>query len=240
MSDRDAIIARIQKLRKMTETAGATEAEAQTAIAMIAKLMAQHGLTETETQLKADAEGMITDYIILWQTGVDEWSMLPAAIGKLYHTRPYYQRGTEDILEIGQMTSCTYVKFFGYPIDVAAACATMQLCATAVNVESCAFKGRAIDKYSFRKGMIDRLRERIQEITTQRDATAPTGTGLMVLKNQLVREEFARVGPRLGNTHICDRAVNASAVAAGRAAGERVDLANRTKVSAGHGPRRIA
>lgn len=240
--NRDAIISRIQKLRKMTEANGASENEAQTAISMIAKLMADYGIHETETQLRADAQGMITDYIILWQTAIDEWNLLPTAISKLYHTKPYYQRGAEDILEIGEMTSCTYIKFFGYPIDVAASVATMQLCATATNVESMAFRGKPIDKYSFRLGMITRLRERIQEITTQRDAAAPTGTGLMVIKDALVREEFARVGPRLGRTDIRNRTVNQSAMAAGRAAGNRVDLAQRTKVPDGGytSPRRIA
>jgi len=144
-SNRDAIIARIQKLRKMTEANGASENEAQTAITMIAKLMAEYELTETDTQLRADAQGMITDYMILWQTAIDEWSMLPTAISKLYHTRPYYQRGAEDIPRNRRddvLHLCQVLR--AHPIDVAASVG--QPCSfvpTATNVESTAFRGRA-------------------------------------------------------------------------------------------------
>lgn len=236
---RETIIERVRKLRKMTETAGATEAEAQTAIGLIAKLMAEYGLTESETQLRADAQGCLTDYLIIMQARIDEWRPLAATIAKLYPTVTYGSRVTEDILDLGMPESAYHVKFFGFPADVAAAVSTMGICVMAATTESAGMKGQT-KRLSFRIGMVERLVERIKAITAQRP-TAATGTGLMVIKDQLVKQEFAKHGPKLYSAR-AGRAtqIDPAARASGRAAGDRVDLSTGPKVPHSHTVRRLA
>lgn len=54
MTDRDEILARLQKLMSKTTSNGATEAEAQSAMALAQRLMAQHAIDAAEVVDKSD------------------------------------------------------------------------------------------------------------------------------------------------------------------------------------------
>ena len=79
--------------------------------------------------------------------------------------------------------------------------------------------------------------ERLTEIALARKAAQPTGRGLMVVKDQLVAQEWAKQGIRLSPGRAAGFAVNPAAHAMGRAAGDRVDLGAQGRMG-GHGAAR--
>jgi Protein of unknown function (DUF2786) len=219
---RDSLLARIHKLREVTESRGATEAEALTAANLIASLIRQYDITADELSVRRDAAACRTDAFTELNPR-DDWLTLPTLIASLYTCRVWMQTTAEDSLGIGLTLKVRHMKFFGIPTDVTAATATCMILYTALQSDSTAFKGC---RASFRLGMIDRLAARLQEmIAAARPPAGSTGTALVPLKNALVAEEFKKLGMRLGSArHTARIAADAASYNAGSAAGSRVDL----------------
>lgn len=231
-ADRERAIDRIRKLRRMTVANGCTEAEALLALQRIAELIATYDLTDSEVNLRQD-RGSCTKglYSELRSTHAD-WTLVCASIAKLFHCRAYQEFVFEDVFGLGTKEKILQVVFFGYPQDVEACEAMTEICYTAINTESGKLKRpRKLILQSFRQGMIQRLRERIKDMAI---AQAPVSgsTALIVLKDQLVTEEFAKLNMRFRKTHTSTMSVDESAYAAGQAAADRVNLGNRAYVGA--------
>jgi len=82
---------------------------------------------------------------------------------------------------------------------------------------------------SFQRGMAYRISERLHEMKQQNDAEmeavrASTGRALMVLKGQLVEEEWEKEGIKLSSNYYVARVRDTSAYQRGRAAGDKVNL----------------
>lgn len=226
--NRDSIIEKLRKLAAFTTANGCTEAEAQLAAAKIAALMAEHNIDQSEFTIRRDAKHCITDAYIEIDSKLGDWTDCCVAIGKLFTTRVWWAAEYEDILGLGIPTSIIKMNYFGLPADVAASIAMSQVICIAVNTESAAWlkqrhKGEKRDGRSFRYGMCQRFNERLRAMIVQAPAPA-TGTSLIVLKSQLVTEEFAKLNLNLGHGRGRSVKLDPGAVAAGRSAADRVDL----------------
>ena len=243
---RDSIIDRIRKLRRMTEAAGASENEALLAAAQVAKLIAQWNVDESELRLRADSIGLVDDSYSM-PGGVTVFHTLVAkAIARFTHTKLRWRTVDEDMFGLGVSEPWTYVKFYGYPLDVEASIALSAICQTSIITESAQWeranpapKGtkkldREARKASFFLGICERLSERIAQF----EAATPTssGTSLMILKNELVDQhyvDFLRerdLGLRVAR--VASIRLDGEAYVSGRKAAERIDLQRNERLSA--------
>jgi hypothetical protein len=217
-ADRDALAARVRKLQKMTQANDCSEAEAAFAAERIAAIMAEHQLTQDELSLKEDAAHCVMDDFLLFGQSVGDWYIIQQSIARLYVCKAW-QRSVrlEEIPELGFSHPVRPFRFYGLPYDVVACISTMSICYTAVATE-CEKQKRKAHDFGF--GMITRLAQRIDELKPK----FKTGTGLMVLKDQLVTDAFAKEGIRLRTTHAKARDVDQAAFAKGFAAGDHVNI----------------
>lgn len=237
-SRRDAIIAKIQKLRAMTIEAGASEAEAAMAAKTIAKLMLEWDITQDEASIRREAARCLRDHFHVMASSPTEYRLCSMAIEELFSVRLWYTKVQEDFLGLGRPQSMVRVNFFGLPADVAAAVSLMEIIQLSLLSESVAAgkgKRRSQDKdrflESFRFGMARRIKDRIHDLIPA--PTLSTGTGLMVLKDQLVTEEFAKLGLNLSVKGAGPKkALDLLGYAKGREAGNRLDL-GQAKVGTG-------
>lgn len=214
---RETLAARVRKLSRMTTDNGCSENEAAFAAQRIAEIMAEHALTQDELSIREDAFHCVKDEFIFWGRGFGDWRGLHTSIGRLYACKTWGGASRmEDELGLGFETYVKPMIFFGLANDVTACIATMSICFSAVATTAEREHRKRAD---FAAGMIERLRQRI-------DAFKPklqTGTALVVLKDQLVLDAFAKLGLRLLNVGRA-RAVDRNAFAKGFAAGAHVNL----------------
>lgn len=194
---RTKIIDRIRKLSRMTTANGASEAEANKATQVLSQLIAEHQVNDTELSLRQDAIGMVLDTFCAVgarRANKYHWERIASAISRLFHCRGYYQFGSADLYGLGISMPTRERTFYGYPEDVAAAIALLTICHNAMITQSERQPKR--QQEDFEAGMAERLSERILAIHTAR--TSPTGKALMVVKDQLVTQEFANYLKRTG------------------------------------------
>lgn len=190
MSERDKIAARIRALLAKTTENGATEGEALAAAEMAARLLEKYNLTVDEVQLRQNpfaketwrGEGAVADR--LWKVA--------DAIAYLTETTYWSNRAGEQ----------PRVTFFGLDHEVAVAGYLLAICRRAMEAERDILneRFRILNEARRRReiipyldGMADRLRMRIREMKPQ----APTGTGLILLKKQLVTQELERLNIKI-------------------------------------------
>lgn len=218
---REALVSRIRKLSKFTTQAGCTEGEAALALAKVRALIAEHNVTQDELSVRFEASRCITDEFVELNATVSDWTQICLPLSALYSTRCWYsKKDNADPLGIGMPMPIVQAKFFGLAADVAACIATCSIVYTAVSGEASKFKGHRI---SFRLGMIARLCERLREMKVA-ERMPTTGNALVVLKNALVTEEFARLNLRLRDVQLKRTVSDGASYRAGASAGSRVDL----------------
>ncbi|MDR7062030.1 MULTISPECIES: DUF2786 domain-containing protein [unclassified Sphingopyxis] len=190
MTDKAKIAARIRALREKTVANGCTEEEAAAAAAMVASMLAKYNMTLDECEVResgfARSETVFDDPVgeRLWKVadgiahmiGVRYWSARPGC-------RPS-------------------VTFFGFEHEVEIATYLLEICRYAMLSRQDALERehRLLRETARRRrilpyldGMADRLRQRIRDLKP----VEPTGTGLVVLKNQLIDAEMANEGINL-------------------------------------------
>lgn len=228
---REAIIDRIRKLSRMTLANGASEAEALKAAQVLRDLMDTYQVNQDELTLKRDSKGCVIDAFRAVGKRDNKgsrpvWQAFGDAISRLFECKTYTSRDWEDLLGLGLQSEVQLRHFYGFPEDVAAAIALMTITYNAMIADSERQKKR--EQFSFELGFSDRIVARLQEMIDRRKVTKTTGTALIVLKDQLVTDEWARymqehnlrfVTPRQAGTP-----VNREAYARGVASGSRVDL----------------
>lgn len=226
--NREAILAKARKLAQMTEANGASEAEAAKAAQVLAGLKAEWDLGETEFTVRQDAQAMGVEELISFDDTRLDWVSCRKAINKLFNTQYHSRSAQEDLLGLGFTQSVEYIIFFGLPNDAVAARSLAAICQSAINNGAIAYGKQAKttakkNLASFRVGMSDRLAARILELIVP----PKTGTGLMVLKDQLVTDAFRQylLDNKLGGRGTNGtQVVNGAAYAAGQAQGARVNL----------------
>lgn len=224
-ANRQAAIGRIKALLAKTVTNGCTEQEAMAAATKAGELMDRYSLSMSDVEIKAEkcATGGFGDMF----KPLHDVRYAASAIGRFCGCRTWFQGGR--------------IEFFGLPQDIEVAKFLVDLVRN--SIES-AFKvflksdERPIDNRTDKKmcnkivrrpfmvAMAQRVGVRLNEMSAAREATAmtSTGTSLVVVRNAVVNEQYKDLALKL-------RAKRSGAVrghnavfAAGRKAGDRVNL----------------
>lgn len=237
MSD---IRAKILALRNMIEERGATEAEAMAALAKADKLMAEHGLTETDLEVaeaKRDMRCGEFKYGIKTQHPCAKWCS--RTIGEFCGVRTWYS--SQEQTSNG----------FGFNADVEMYEFLLKLVHDSMNREWKDYLhknpprpgvSRHTEYWSFMLGMAERINEKLAELMAAREVQVDsTGTDLVVKKYAVIEAGMKEMLPglKLRQGRSRETKVEGSAMAAGREAGDRVNL-NRPLKTGPSGRKAIA
>jgi hypothetical protein len=221
-----AIKAKIRALAAKTVDNGCTEAEALAAMQMVGKLLSQYNLSMSEVEMSAEEMILKTIRTGSKHSGGVYWAVY--GIGMITNTKPFIQRNSSEI---------TY-NFFGQETDVLMAEYLYRLIDGSINREVVTFKKTEIYKRatsargassSFIKAMGMRLGHRLIQMAREEEVQMNSSGGreLMIIKGQLVTQEFAKLNYNLtskkGNADI----KNQSAANAGYNAANSVNLSSK-------------
>ncbi len=187
MSDKSRIAARIRALRAKTTENGCTEEEAAAAAAMVASMLAKYNMSAEECDVR---ENQFSKEEIVVDDPVGErlWKVADG-IAHMIDVRYWASRPGEP----------PTVTFFGFDHEVEIASYLLDICRNAMTTHQAheEFKARLMRPSvrrrqvgAFLDGMADRLRERIRALKPE----VPPGTGLVVLRNQLIDAELEEEG----------------------------------------------
>ncbi len=221
----------IRALQAKTEDNGCSEEEAMSAAAKLGQLLEDYDLQIDEVGVREDAAACVKNEVF----AADDFAGTIVVGLKHFCSIIAYRVH-------GEGHAGKYV-FFGVPHDVEIALYLYEVCAEAMEhdwsefmeVHGYSMKKRA----SFRAGFAHRVYERLIQMKRERDERnrKATGTALMVLKDQLVTQEFARqVGVKLVKGRASGGASDPNAYRAGMSSGGRVNLNNPLGNPAGGDP----
>lgn len=215
---RERLAARVRALRAKTVQNGCTEGEALAAAAKVAQLLADHGMTEDEAELRASPFDQQT-HAEPDDVGARLWK--PAqAIAALTGTRMWTS---------GPGVNPAEHTFFGFDHEVEIAGYLLDICATAMRggraqvLRDSALLRPARQRMRlmpFLDGMADRLGERILALRPPR----PTGSGLVVLRGALIEAAMRAAGIEVVTTHRRTSRDTETDYRRGRDAADRVAL----------------
>jgi len=223
-SNRAAALKRIQALLAKTTDNGCTEEEAFAAAAKAGELMDKYGIESSETEMRAETCTMGIHGAERNKPHESRWCA--TEIAKYCDCRVWHKTGTGQIV------------FFGMPADAEVATYLMRVVEGAMNRSFKAFKhspdypiydmSRHV-RNTFMGAMSDRINARLRDMRTARHTETlktTTGTSLVLVKQQIVDEQFAATGMTLRSAKAARHRVSNSqaAMAAGQAAGDRVHL----------------
>lgn len=221
----------IADLQKITPENGATEHEALNAAARLGELLSKYNLDLTDAIVREDAAKCVKNEVF----AADDFA--GAIIVGIKHFC-----GIITYKAYGGGHAGKYV-LFGVPHDVEIGLYLYEICAEAMDHDWATFMedyGYSMKKrQSFRAGFSERIYSRLLQMKAERDAAnASTCRDLIVLKDQLVTEEFQRqVGIKLVKLRGGNFAADPNAYRAGQSAGGRVNLNNPLGNPVGDGPR---
>ena len=219
-----AIKERLAHLRARTTEKGCTEAEAMAAAKAAARIMENYGLSESDV---ADLESGKTtgDFDTAFSNrarslhGAAHCAQL---IGELTGTIIYSMRIRREGVALA---------FFGQEADRLYAEYLYDLIAAAMDYEWSKYlkspdrpkniNARTL-KPSFTCAMAKRVNERLEALKPP--PSLSTGTALVIRKQDIARREFSKSGPKLNKARPKRIRVHEGALAAGRAAGDKVAL----------------
>ena len=215
-----SIAARVRALLAKTTDSGCTESEAMSAMAKARELMDKYQLDMTDTELEAEG----TDQGNTASDSKVQFDIQRTIANRVasYCDCRVWQAGAKGTLT-----------FFGLQSDTGFATYLCQSLAGFVQRSSVewALQGEGGDQRAFVAGATSRINERLRELTQARQSKAATAAltsdrrSLIVVKQDIVGREFAKLGLRLGRTSISGYSgSDASARAAGRQAGDRASF----------------
>lgn len=210
-------------LKKNTEN-GASEAEANAAMMYAQKLMEQYGVTLKDLKENTTSNDFVHRRANAGDKNVD-------AIDKLLCNAIAFYTDTKVWIH-SEVKHENMIVFLGYSIDVELALYIREVCKRAIETEWGIFssalpKGsRAKDRKPFIIGMAIRLSKRLKELK-QENIIKTSGTELVVLKTDLVIQEFSRVTKDASSVNVGLGNINGSksantAMSAGYIAAEKV------------------
>jgi hypothetical protein len=224
---RQALLRRLEALRKMTEGSGCTESEAATAARLASEIIEQYNISLTEQDLQQS------------NASYREFDLTPE---ELFNTLSTIAHFTDTRLWRDRSKTPVKVCMAGLPADldlaewllgtISMALNTAQLSSTLDIISGLASSGARVSKsrlwaagcQSFRVGMAERISQRLQVLKdAQKPITTPTGRSLVVVKQDVANEWLRAHNIRLGKGRAVS-ATSSGAQAAGYRAGERVGL----------------
>ena len=221
----DKIKARIKALSERTVDRGCTESEASHAAALMGKLLQDYCLSMNDVDVRAAKCSTLSI-----KSGSRMKGPMHNVVGALGHfadCKIWYMSNSGEIV----------YNFFGTESDLQAVEYLYRVIEQSLETSAAFFKttstyalssSRRSATHSFKVGLVIRVGQRLREMKAERDAamhaSAVTGSALVVLKNQVVTDEFARLNLRTTMSRVTASIRDREATAAGREAGNRVNL----------------
>lgn len=229
MSDKNKILKKIQALMAKTVENGASEKEALSATSKAAMLLEKYNLSMQDVDLENTNcdEG-------LYKIGKKQShpvSYLCSVIGEL--------TGTKVMLRTDHHEGSKYIVYFGLKHDIQVALYITEIIHKAMEREFKIFKKTFDYKYSnmqpktkrhsFMMGMVMRLQERIavmiyEKEQRRKEQNITTGTSLVVVKDEMVAEEFDDKYGELEKVVRKPNPKSRTALVAGMYAGDKVEI----------------
>jgi hypothetical protein len=218
MTEREKIAARCRALAAKTVANGCTEAEALSAAAMLARMLADHNLTFDEVQMRESPFGRHTER---HDDAVGE-RLWKVADGIATLTGAVYWKSRAGVYPFE-------ISFFGFDHEVDVARYLLEICARAMRQEHAKLRrdwgllnasAQRRKILPFLDGMADRLRERLAAMKPP----APTGKGLVVLRGALIKQGLDLAGIKLDEARARPSRDADETYLDGRRAAERVGL----------------
>jgi Protein of unknown function (DUF2786) len=238
----DRIKFKIKALAAKTVAAGCSEHEAMSAMLGVGRLLSQYNLTMEECDVRESP--CRTLFIDIGRKHRHPIDSCVTALANLVGAKCWFHR------HYGKPSAYA---FFGQENDLELIEYLFKVIRTALDSEAEEFK--QTDEYqlnnynfaepqfragarrsayvSFQRGMACRISQRLNELRKQNDAELarhrPTGTALIVLKAQLIEDEFQKEGVKLSSYRGGWSIGNAKAFSHGQEAGDRVNLSRPLK-----------
>jgi hypothetical protein len=226
ISERDKVKLKIKALTEKTVDNGCTEEEAVSAMQGVGRLLSQYNLSMDELDVRQSTyKTIFIDINRQRRHPIDGCIIALAKLisAKTWFDRSYHKRGR--------------YAFFGDAVDLELIEYLFKVIHSAMETESRRFKYTAEYKecpiskktayVSFQKAMAWRVAERLADIKFENDIAMKakaTGTALIVLKDQLIEEEFDKSNIKLKTVYRVATRVYGKAYDKGLAAGDRVNL----------------
>lgn len=237
----EAIKAKIAALLNKKTTNGATEAEAMAALKIAQKLMAEHGVTEADILANNDAaKDFFREVVRDGRKNLHEVDLYcVATVAEFCDVKVWQEKEYNGAIKIG-----VKLNFFGYTVDVETVKYIREVLFRAMEWEWSVYSNSLTDvghkrtiRKSFLLGMSNRINQRLRDLKAETRASG--GTSLIILKNQMVTEEYKRqVNIHLRKTSSTKVVVqDGAAYRAGQGAGDRVSL---SRAETKQGARQIA
>lgn len=236
----DKIKFKIKALAAKTVSNGCSEHEAMSAMLGVGRLLSQYNLTMDECDVRESV--CKTIFINIGRTKRHPIDSCITALANLVSAKCWFHRTR------GKPSAYA---FFGQENDLELIDYLYRVISSAIDSESEAFKStdtyllvgggngsgsggeRRSATISFQRGMAVRISKRLMQMKQDIDAELArhrvTGTALIVLKKQLVEDEFKKHGPQLRSTRSMYSVRNPQAFARGLNAGEKVNLSRPLK-----------
>lgn len=224
----DNIKKRIQALSAKTVDNGCTEAEALAAMEKIGSMLAEYNLSMSEVELREESENCIQDCLEIKGKNINN------NIGTLLSSISIFT-DTKCWIYWNKIT-VKYI-FFGLESDVKSATYLLSVCTSAMINESYKYvkslnlvgqgKHRS-PQNNFQKGFASRIYGRLYEIkqNNKKQQAASTGTALIVLKDQLVKQEYENLSLNLQACSSAKTSYDSDAIQAGQHAANKFNLNN--------------
>lgn len=231
-TERERIAAKVRALLAKTVENGCTEDEAVAAAEKVAELLAEHNMTVDEAELRE------SPFVRHRQQNDDPVGRRLWKIAKAIDVLVGTQSWAEQIGAAGE------VNFFGFKHEVEIATYLLAICDRAMRG---AFAARRAEVALLRKerrrpilaafldGMADRLALRIIQLKPK----APPGTGLVVVRNELILQAMQDEGLKLRGVNARQSRKEDPDYAKGAAAAESVALNRGLSGGAENNPRKI-
>jgi hypothetical protein len=224
MANIDRVKKIIIELMKKTIDNGCTEEEAIAASAKAQQLLHDYQLDLSDIEIR-DSKCETGTYETNWHKPMHIWYCL-SSIGYFTDTKVWRHRNKYTNWE---------VKYFGLEHDVLIASYITKVCNMALILGGEDYM-KTISHYSaaqkrdmrdsFGAGMAARISERLREMKDAQKLkdVETTGRDLVVVKNAVVEEEYAKLGLKLGKPRGARKNYDLGAFRAGRAEGDKVAI----------------
>jgi Protein of unknown function (DUF2786) len=229
----DRIKFKIKALASKTIAAGCSEHEAMSAMLGVGRLLSQYNLTMEECDVRESP--CKTIFLNIGRTHRHPIDSCINALAALVSARCWFHRhwGKPSAYAFfGQENDLELVEYLFKVIHAALENEAEEFKQTDDYLLAGSMTGNAGARrsayVSFQRGMACRISYRLTELKQQNDMELarhrPTGTALVVLKKQLIEDEFKKEGVKLGTYRGSWRIGNARAFGHGQDAGDRVNL----------------
>lgn len=224
-NDRQKLATTIRALLAKTTENGATEAEALAAALKAQEIMDRFHLDHSALEMEEEGIHQIKTNQGRRENGVNVREELAASIGKFCDCRTVFlnENGKEKIAFVGLQSD---LEFATWLLDTLSLHVKNSLSLASLNFlddEEPIDLSTPYARQAFLVGAIDRIKERIKEMTAAR-STSATGRALIPLKNQLVSKKFRELYPHTNSKRANTFQVSGSAYSAGQAAGNRASF----------------